>query len=111
MLTASSPKLKGEELWLASSTAGLLIYQARYTTDRVAWINPTEHKTSDVTEQIEKAILRVAAGKKGKSASDDELSVSTPVHVRPRRVVSVVMMGALSSKRVDAATVTSEIVF
>ena len=97
--------------WSPDNHGGIAIYQARYTTDRVAWINPTEHKTSDVTEQIEKAIRRVAVGKKGKSASDDEISVSSPVFVRPRRVVLDVMMGALSSKRVDAATYTFEIVF
>ena len=64
-----------------------------------------------MTEQIEKAIRRVAVGKKGKSASDDEIFVSSPVFVRPRRVVLRVMMGALSSKRVDAVTYTFEIVF
>ena len=97
--------------WSPDNHGGIAIYEARYTTDRVAWINPTEHKTSDVTEQIEKAIRRVAVGKKGKSASDDEISVSSPVFVRPRRVVLGVMMGALSSKRVDAVTYTFEIVF
>jgi uncharacterized protein YecT (DUF1311 family) len=97
--------------WSPDNRGGIAIYQARYTTDKVAWINPTEHKTSDVTEQIEKTIRRVAVGKKGKSASDDEISVSSPVFVRPRRVVLVVMMGALSSKRVDAVTYTFEIVF
>ncbi len=47
--------------WSPDNRGGIAIYQARHATDKVAWINPTEHKTSNVWPQIEKAVRRVAA--------------------------------------------------
>jgi hypothetical protein len=88
--------------WSPDNRGGIAIYQARYSTDTVAWINPTEHKTSDVWPQIEKAVRRVAVRKLGKEAADCEISVSNPVFVRPRRVVMDALVGALSSKKPDA---------
>jgi len=85
--------------WSPDNRGGIAIYQARYDTDTVAWINPVEHKTSNVWPQIEKAVRRVAVQKKGKEAADYEISVSNPVFVSPRRVVMDAMVGALSSKK------------
>ena len=97
--------------WSPDNRGGIAIYQARYTTDKVAWINPAEHKTSDVWPQIEKAVRRVAVRKLGKEAADCEISVSNPVFVRPRRVVMDALVGALSSKRPDAPWYSFEILF
>jgi hypothetical protein len=99
--------------WSPDNRGGIAIYQARYGTDKVAWINPTEHKTSDVWPQIEKAVRRVAVRKKGKEAADAdyEISVSNPVFVRPRRVVMDAVIGALSSKKPDAPSYSFEILF
>jgi hypothetical protein len=99
--------------WSPDNRGGIAIYQARYSTDKVAWINPTEHKTSDVWPQIEKAVRRVAVRKKGKEAADAdyEISVSNPVFVRPRRVVMDAVIGALSSKKPDAPSYSFEILF
>ena len=94
-----------------TNRGGIAIYQARYSTDTVAWINPTEHKTSDVWPQIEKAVRRVAVRKLGKEAADCEISVSNPVFVRPRRVVMDALVGALSSKKPDAPSYSFEILF
>ena len=97
--------------WSPDNRGGIAIYQARYSTDTVAWINPTEHKTSDVWPQIEKAVRRVAVRKLGKEAADCEISVSNPVFVRPRRVVMDALVGALSSKKPDAPSYSFEILF
>jgi hypothetical protein len=99
--------------WSPDNRGGIAIYQARYGTDKVAWINPTEHKTSDVWPQIEKAVRRVAVRKKGKEAADAdyEISVSNPVFVGPRRVVMDAVIGALSSKKPDAPSYSFEILF
>jgi uncharacterized protein YecT (DUF1311 family) len=97
--------------WSPDNRGGIAIYMARYATDTIAWINPTDHKTSNVWPQIEKAIRQAAIEKKGKSASDYEISVSNPVFVRPRRLVLGVMVGALSSKREDAENYSFDIVF
>jgi len=99
--------------WSPDNRGGIAIYQARYSTDKVAWINPTEHKTSNLTEQIEKAVRRVAVRKEGKEAADAdyEISVSNPVFVRPRRVVMDAVFGALSSKKPDAPSYSFEILF
>jgi hypothetical protein len=99
--------------WSPDNRGGIAIYQARYATDKVAWINPTEHKTSNVWPQIEKAVRRVAVRKKGKEAADAdyEISVSNPVFVRPRRVVMDSVIGALSSKRLNAPSYRFEILF
>jgi uncharacterized protein YecT (DUF1311 family) len=97
--------------WSPDNHGGIAIYEARYATDKIAWINPAERKTKDVTEQIEKAIRRVGAHKLGKEASDCEISVTNPVFVRPRRLVLGVTMGALSSKREDAVAYAFEVVF
>jgi len=97
--------------WSPDDRGGIAIYQARYTTDKVAWINPAEHKTSDVWPQIEKAVRRVAVRKLGKEAADCEISVSNPVFVRPRRVVMDALVGALSSKKPDAPSYSFEILF
>ena len=99
--------------WSPDNRGGIAIYQARYSTDKVAWINPTEHKTSNVTEQIEKAVRRVAVRKKGKEAADAdyEIWVSNPVFVGPRRVVMDAMIGALSSKKENAPSYSFEILF
>ena len=97
--------------WSSDNRGGIAIYQARYSTDKVAWINPTEHKTSDVWPQIEKAVRRVAVRKKGKEAADADydVSVSNPVFVRPRRVVMDAVIGALSSKNPEAPSYSFEI--
>jgi len=102
-----------EVSWSPDNRGGIAIYQARYATDKVAWINPTEHKTSNVWPQIEKAVRRVAVRKKGKEAADAdyEISVSNPVFVRPRRVVMDSVIGALSSKRLNAPSYRFEILF
>jgi Lysozyme inhibitor LprI len=73
----------------------------------------TEHKTSNVWPQIEKAVRRVAVRKKGKEAADAdyEISVSNPVFVRPRRVVMDAVIGALSSKKLNAPSYRFEILF
>jgi Lysozyme inhibitor LprI len=99
--------------WSPDNQGGIAIYQARYATDKVAWINPTEHKTSNVWPQIEKAVRRVAVRKKGKEAADADydVSVSNPVFVRPRRVVMDAVIGALSSKKPDAPSYSFEIIF
>ena len=99
--------------WSPDNRGGIAIYQARYSTDKVAWINPTEHKTSDVWPQIEKAVRRVAVRKKGKEAADAdyEIWVSNPVFVGPRRVVMDALIGALSSKKPDAPSYSFEIIF
>jgi hypothetical protein len=99
--------------WSPDNRGGIAIYQARYATDKVAWINPTEHKTSNVWPQIEKAVRRVAVRKKGKEAADADydVSVSNPVFVRPRRVVMDAVIGALSSKKPDAPSYSFEIIF
>ena len=99
--------------WSPDNRGGIAIYQARYGTDKVAWINPTEHKTSDVWPQMEKAVRRVAVRKKGKEAADAdyEISVSNPVFVGPRRVVMDAMIGALSSKKENAPSYSFEILF
>ena len=99
--------------WSPDNRSGIAIYQARYSTDKVAWINLTEHKTSNVTEQIEKAVRRVAVRKKGKEAADADYQiwVSNPVFVAPRRVVMDAMIGALSSKKENAPSYSFEILF
>ncbi len=97
--------------WSPDNHGGIAVYQSRYATGTVAWINPAAHKASDVWPQIEKAIRRVAVGKKGKRASDDEISVGNPVFVRPKRLVLDVMMGALSSKRENAVNYSFAVVF
>ena len=99
--------------WSPDNRGGIAIYQARYSTDKVAWINPTEHKTSNVWPQIEKAVRRVAVRKKGKEAADAdyEIWVSNPVFVGPRRVVMDAVIGALSSKKSDAPSYSFEILF
>ena len=99
--------------WSPDNQSGIAIYQARYSTDKIAWINLTEHKTSNVTEQIQKAVRRVAVRKKGKEAADAdyEIWVSNPVFVGPRRVVMDAMIGALSSKRENAPSYRFEILF
>ena len=97
--------------WSPDNRGGIAIYQARYSTDTVAWINPTEHKTSDVWPQMEKAVRRVAVRKLGKEAADCEISVSNPVFVRPRRVVMDALVGALSSKKPDAPSYSFKILF
>ena len=97
--------------WSPDNRGGIAIYQARYTTDKVAWINPAEYKTSDVWPQIEKAVRRVAVRKLGKEAADCEISVSNPVFVRPRHVVMDALVGALSSKKPDAPSYSFEILF
>jgi len=99
--------------WSPDNRGGIAIYQARYSTDTVAWINPTEHKTSNVWPQIEKAVRRVAVRKKGKEAADAdyEIFVSNPVFVGPRRVVMDAVIGALSSKKPDAPSYSFEILF
>jgi Lysozyme inhibitor LprI len=99
--------------WSPDNRGGIAIYQARYATDKVAWINPTEHKTTNVWPQIEKAVRRVAVRKKGKEAADAdyEISVSNPVFVRPRRVVMDAVIGALSSKKLNAPSYRFEILF
>ena len=99
--------------WSPDNRGGIAIYQARYATDKVAWINPTEHKTSNVWPQIEKAVRRVAVRKKGKEAADAdyEIFVSNPVFVGPRRVVMDAVIGALSSKKPDAPSYSFEILF
>ena len=98
--------------WSPDNQSGIAIYQARYSTDKIAWINLTEHKTSNVTEQIQKAVRRVAVRKKGKEAADAdyEIWVSNPVFVGPRRVVMDAMIGALSSKKQDAPSYSFEII-
>ena len=99
--------------WSPDNRGGIAIYQARYSTDKVAWINPTEHKTSNVWPQIEKAVRGVAVRKKGKEAADPEyeIGVSDPVFVRPRRFVIDAMIGMLSSKKENAPSYRFEIVF
>jgi Lysozyme inhibitor LprI len=99
--------------WSPDNRGGIAIYQARYATDTVAWINPAEHKTSDVWPQIEKAVRRVAVRKKGKEAADAdyEIRVSNPVFVRPRRFVIDAVIGMLSSKKPDAPSYSFEILF
>jgi hypothetical protein len=97
--------------WSPDNQGGIAIYQARYATDKVAWINPTEHKTSNVWPQIEKAVRRVAVRKKGKEAADYEISVSNSVFVGLRRVVMDALVGALSSKRPNAPSYRFEILF
>ena len=66
-----------------------------------------------MTEQIEKAVRRVAVRKKGKEAADAdyEIWVSNPVFVGPRRVVMDAMIGALSSKKENAPSYSFEILF
>jgi hypothetical protein len=99
--------------WSPDNRGGIAIYQARYATDTVAWINPTEHKTSNVWPQIEKAVRRVAVRKKGKEAADAEyeIRVSNPVFVRPRRFFIDAMIGMLSSKKENAPSYSFEILF
>lgn len=99
--------------WSPDNRGGIAIYQARYSTDKVAWINPTEHKTSNVWPQIEKAVRRVAVRKKGKEAADTdyEIWVSNPVFVRPRRFVMDAVIGMLSSKKENAPSYSFEILF
>jgi len=97
--------------WSPDNRGGIAIYQARHATDKVAWINPTEHKTSNVWPQIEKAVRRVAVRKEGKEVADYDVSVSNPVFVRPRRVVMDAMIGALHSKKPDAPSYSFEILF
>ena len=97
--------------WSPDNRGGIAIYQARHATDKVAWINLTEHKTSNVWPQIEKAVRRVAVRKLGKEAADCEISVSNPVFVRPRRGVMDALVGALSSKKPDAPSYSFEILF
>ena len=97
--------------WSPDNRGGIAIYQARYDTDKVAWINPTEHKTSNVWPQIEKPVRRVAIQKKGKEAADYEIRVSNPVFVSPRRIVMDAMVGMLSWKRTDAPSYSFRILF
>jgi hypothetical protein len=99
--------------WSPDNRGGIAIYQARYSTDKVAWINPTAHKTSNVWPQIEKAVRGVALRKKGKKASDPEyeIRVSDPVFVRPRRFVVDAAIGMLSSKMENAPFYRFEILF
>jgi Protein of unknown function (DUF1311). len=99
--------------WSPDNRGGIAIYQARYSTDKVAWIDPTEHKTSNVWPQIEKAVRGVAVRKKGKAAADPEyeIRVSDPVFVRPRRFVIDAMIGMLSSKRENAPSYRFQILF
>ncbi len=97
--------------WSPDNHGGIAIYEARYATASLAWINPADHKVSDVSEQIEKAIRRVAREKKGKRASDDEIWIGNPVFVRSRRLVLDVMMGELSSKRENAVNYSFDVVF
>jgi uncharacterized protein YecT (DUF1311 family) len=96
--------------WSPDNRGGIAVYEGRYATDKIAWINPANHKAKDVTEPIEKVLRRVAIGKKGKSAAEDQISVGNPVFVRPRRLVLGVTMGALSSKREDAVSYAFEVV-
>ena len=96
--------------WSPDNHGGIAIYQGRYATDEIAWINPTDHKASGVTDQIEKAIRRVAIQKLGKRASDYEISLTSPAFVRPRRLVFNGMVGELSSKRENAANYSFDVV-
>jgi Lysozyme inhibitor LprI len=85
--------------WSPDNHGGIAIYDSRYQTAAVAWINPAEHKVTDVYGQIEKAIRQHVIKKKSKKDSDeDEIEVSSPVFVRPRRLVLDAIVGALSSK-------------
>jgi len=99
--------------WSPDNRGGIAIYQARYSTDKVVWINPTEHKTSNVWPQIEKAVRSVAVRKKGKEAADAEyeIRVSNPMFVRPRRFVMDAVIGMLSSKKENAPSYSFEILF
>jgi hypothetical protein len=99
--------------WSADNRGGIAIYQARYSTDKVAWINATEHKTSNVWPQIQKAVRDVALRKKGKKAADPEyeIRVSHPVFVRPRRFVIDAAIGMLSWKTENAPLYRFEILF
>jgi len=99
--------------WSPDNRGGIAIYQARHSTDKVAWINPTEHKTSNVWPQIERAVRRVAVQKKGKEGADAEYEiwVSKPVFVRPQRFVIAAMIGMLSWKTENAPSYRFEILF
>lgn len=97
--------------WSPDNHGAVAIYQSRYETGPIAWINLAEHKVSDVHDQIIEAILRVAIQKLGKRASDYQVSVSDPVFVRPRQVVLGVMVGELSSKKENPAVYDLDAVF
>lgn len=91
--------------WSPDNHGGLAIYDGRYATAAVVWINPTEHKVTDVFAQIEKAIRQRVIKTKGKKDSDgDEIAVASPVFVRPRRLVLDATVGALSSKMNPTST-------
>jgi len=97
--------------WSPDNHGGIAIYQARYSTGPIAWINPVDHKALNVYPQIEKAITRASIQKFGKKAADYEISVMSPVFVRPRRIVFNVMVGELSSKRENAVNHSCDVVF
>jgi hypothetical protein len=97
--------------WSPDDHGGIAIYQARYATGPIAWINPVDHKALNVYPQIEKAITRALVQKFGKKAADYEISVTSPVFVRPRRIVFNVMVGELSSKRENAVNHSCDVVF
>jgi uncharacterized protein YecT (DUF1311 family) len=97
--------------WSPDDHGGIAIYEERYASGPIAWINPAEHKITDISGQIEKAIRRIAIQKHGKKAADYEISVSSPVFLNPRRVVLNVMVGELSSKRENAAYYSCDVIF
>ena len=97
--------------WSPDNHGGIAIYQARYESGPIAWINPAEHTVNDIRPQIAKAVQRASVQKLGKRAADYEMSVTSPAFLGPRRVVLNVMVGELSSKRESAANYSLDIVF
>jgi hypothetical protein len=97
--------------WSPDDHGGIAIYEGRYSTDKVAWINPAEHKAVAIFPQIEKALRQAARQKKGRRAVEDEISVGSPVFLTPRRFLLNVTMGALSSKNEKAVYYRFDAIF
>jgi hypothetical protein len=97
--------------WSPDNHGGIAIYQGRYSSGPIAWINPADHKALNVSPQIQKAITRASVQKFGKKAADYEISISSPVFLTPRRVVFNVTVGELSSKRENAEYHSCDVVF
>lgn len=97
--------------WSPDNRGGVAIYDGRYDTEAIAWINPADHKVSDVWPQIEKAIRRVVAKKKGKWLSEENLHVLEPVFARPRKLIVDASVGNFSSKTNDLKEYSLRVTF
>ena len=97
--------------WSPDNRGGVAIYDGRYDTEAIAWINPADHKVSDVWPQIVKAIRRVVAKKKGKWLSEENLHVLEPVFARPRKLIVDASVGNFSSKTNDLKEYSLRVTF